>query len=571
MSDKTELDPTVGETDAEVVSTAEEVTVDVVEETQVTETNEIDSDVAAPMVTDDELLEEEMAKEPPAYKGTWEAVTNVEIVTEILERNDVVNDSAVVFTNHSLKDLHRIRNALWNQITAIQDTRRQLPASVLNEGYKVVPEWNFVITDEESTVIELITNSIDNLLDSPQVDSIKKGQWTNLPKHGDRPCAITLLSNHKDPVRKIRARLAIRNEVSTFLVHSGIHVEFESTSALDTSLLLDRIVEERAEAARETMGYSLETTDVQQNIIIMNFAYDNIVNTSLGEISKDAFEDMVSVFDIDNIKIALASTLYRAGFEIFRSCISDKLGKKEPCGHRDSFTVHPRRTRIVHWERLSEQQRVRATRADERVDVKTVASYKANLNPTVSKFVSIGDELFLKLRDPSYADYKRIANSWVNIVVDAAKQLPSIDSNGDNPRKAYIARSNERAKIMRLAHFVEGIYTKSETDDDYVEVISRVKDKMNATRDDVIEKDNEVDKILMDLPHNGKSHELAVTGIEEFITDYNLSLFVLAKTHCSKCDAPHEVIGEEVGPDLLVIDPGEVFFTLLLLKTDGVQ
>lgn len=531
----------------------------------------VNYEVEVPMDTDDELIEEAHSKENPPFKGTYVPVTNVTLVTEILDKLDKVSDGAVVFSNHNLADLIKMRDSIWMQVSELQQQRRALPKAELDNNYLIIDGYNFIITQQESTALEVINNSMDNLLQSPQVQSMEEGQWTNLPTHGDKPCAITLLGNHKDPVRRIQSRLGIRNEASSFLVHSGLHVEFESSSALDTSLLLDKIVEERSDASRESLGYSLETTDVHQNSAIMNFAYDSLINTNLGEISKDAFEEMVSVFDLDNIKIALASTIYRDGFEIFRSCISDKLGDKEPCGHRDSYLIHSRRTRIIKWDRLSDHQKVRATRKEERVDIKTINEYKANLNPTVTKFVPIGDGLFVKLRDPSYADYKRISTQWVDLVVNASKSLPSMDDRGNNPRTAYVARANERAKIMRLAHFVEGIYSKEAGDEDYTMLVTRVTNKEISSRDDILTQDSKVDEILMDLPNNGESHLLAVEGIEKFIKEYNLTLFVLAKTACSKCGSPHPAHGEVVGPDLLVINPGEVFFTLLLLKTGAVQ
>lgn len=529
----------------------------------------IEQDVIDEVEDEIPTTDEETMPEVKGFTPLWNPLGNVSIVTEILETRETAHKGAVGIPNESAEELNSLLEILSEQIGRAQFKRRELTAEEINRDYTVIEKAKLIITHQEAEVYEMLSNSLSMLSNSPTVDSLKHGTWTNLLVHGDRNSATSNITKHKDPVRDIQARLGLRNEIRSTLYHSGLQVEVVSPGALDDSFLLDRLADARADNSRETYGYSLESTDVYTNEILIDFFFDHLVNTNLGSISKSVFEENLSVLDIDTCIMNMAASIYRNGFEVFRQCNSTKA-TGAPCGELSSYLMNIRRMTIPQDSCFSDKQKVLLTRTKSKIDISALTEYRESLRPELSRYVEIGEDLYIKLRVPSYADYKRISKAWMEKVLDTARKLLTYGTDGSSPRQRYIAASHDRARVMMLAHWVEAICSKDEAGE-YQTLLTRVIDKSTASIEDIREADSKVDEVLENLSNNAEAQELAVEGINNFITRFNCVLHVLPKSKCPKCGEPHPVEGKTVDPDLIVIDPTQLFFTALLLRTQGVQ
>lgn len=502
--------------------------------------------------------------EQDAYLGDYNPSVAVDIKETMIENMETssvgVPDNAIVVSNHTFEELTELNKRLWRKILASQYKRRTMSRRELEEaGYVVQQELKVVLTVEEDQLVSYLSSCMALLDHSPRSKVLKDGSWSNVTEYNDRRIGAATVVNHKDPVKKIMSKLNLLTEAATHLPHSGLVLKLASAGSLDRALLNDNLVASKIANSLATYSHGVDISSIHTNEILVEHAYRQIIDSNIGNMTKETLEENLSILDLDGLYLGLAISMFPTGFDLYRQCIDDT------CGNVDKIRINPRRTLIIRKDRLSNSQQLLLTRGFTKSDISALTEYKNTLNPDVSKYCDIGQEVFIKLKVPSFAEYKRISNTWLNYLGEKSMELMG-GTQDESARKRYIAQTLAKSEVMMYAHWVEGVYTRDENGD-YTPHMVRLEKAKGVTAQSIAVSDDKLSNFLSDLTMNEGAHKKLLDGIHDFIRNSTVSVIGLSKTRCTVCKGEQTPEGEETVDELITYNVGELFFTLLHQKT----
>lgn len=483
----------------------------------------------------------------------------VESMIHDIKSVDSLPDDAVIGVDYTAQELETISKNLMRYIQASQHKRNNLSRKELNEKYQRLDDPRLILSNEETQLLSYITSALALLDQSPTKDSFKDGEWTNILEHSDKRIGTALVVNYKDPVKQVRSKLNLLNEVATQLVHSGMVVKLASAGSLDQALLNDNLVAAKIDNSLTTYGTGFDMTSIYVDEILVDHIHRQLIDTNVGDMSKESFEENLSILDLNTLYNALALSLHPTGFKLYRQCLNDE------CNNIDEEIINPRRTILYREDKLTQQNKQHLVRGFAKTEINTIKEYRETLNPELSKYHQIGDETYLKFKIPSFAEYKRISKHWIEYLGDKSMELVR-GSMDEESRRRYVQQAMHKASVMMYAHWVDGIYTRDENGD-YNETMVRLKPGRGVTSTAITAADEALDLFLADLSLNREVHNNLVTAITDFIRDSTLAVTVLAKSKCTKCNSPYIPEGDDIGDELIGFNAGELFFILLHRKT----
>lgn len=508
------------------------------------------------------LLEYILEQEP--YTGVFSPTLTVDIVETMVESiessKDGIPDAGMILSNHTFKELNEFSKQTWRVVLASQFKRRLMNRRELEEaGYVIMDEQRVVLSKEENQLVAYLASCMALLDHSPRNAVLEEGSWSNLTEFNDRRIGAAVVVQNKDPIKRIRSKLNLLTESATHLPHSGMVLKMASAGSLDRALLNDNLVASKIEHSLATYSHGMDIASIYTNEILVEHAYRQIVDSNVGNMSKETLEDNLSILDLDGLYLGMAISMYPTGFDLYRQCMNDK------CANVDKVRINPRRTIVIRKDRLSNQQQQLLTRGFTKTDISALEDYRDSLNPDVSKFCHIDADIYIKLKVPSFAEYKRVANAWLGYLGEKSLELMT-GTQDQSARQRYITQALAKSEVMMYAHWVEGVYVKDENGD-YIPHITRLSKGKGVTSQAIAVSDEEMSTFLSDLVINSEAHRKLLEGVYSFIRNSTVSVIALAKTPCSKCSSPHIPEGEETADELITYNVGELFFTLLHQKT----
>lgn len=501
--------------------------------------------------------------EQDAYKGDYHPTVAVDIVESMVEAMESVAeipDNAMVVSNHTFDELTEFNKRLWRIILASQYKRRTMNRRELEEaGYVINEELKVVFTKEENQLVSYLASCMALLDHSPKSSVLKEGSWSNLTEYNDKRIGAAVVVQHKDPVKKIMSKLNLLTEAATHLPHSGMVLKLASAGSLDRALLNDNLVASKIANSLATYSHGMDITSIYTNEILVEHAYRQIIDSNVGNMSKETLEESLSILDLDGLYLGLAISMYPTGFDLYRQCLDDV------CRNVDKVRINPRRTIIIRKDRLTNSHQQLLTRGFTKSDISSLNEYRDTLNPDISRYCSIGQDIFIKLKIPTFAEYKRISNAWLGYLGEKSMELMT-GTQDESARQRYISQTLAKSEVMMYAHWVEGVYTKDENGD-FVAHMTRLERAKGVTSQSIAVSDERLSKFLSDLTINEDAHKRLLEGIQAFIRNSTVTVIGLAKTKCTKCGGEQIPEGETTPDELITYNVGELFFTLLHQKT----
>ena len=504
--------------------------------------------------------------EQPPYTGTFNPHTTVMIVDEVfegMEKMDKIPAGGVIISNHTEDEIKEFNKRLWRLILSSQFQRTKLSRDELDVDYVQLNEPRAILTHSEYDLLNYLASSLALLQGSPTKDCLLSGSWANSLDFEGKKIGLALVTSHKDPIKRIRSKLNLINESAGTLTHSGMVIKLSSPSGLDAALLNDNIMSAKINSSFDTQGNALGSTSVYTNEILVEQAFRSIEETNLGDITKEIFEDNLSILDVEQLAATLAVSMFPTGYTIYRRCGSLN------CSGTRSILINPRRTILHRKDRLTENQLRHLTRGFAKVDISTVEDYRNKLCPDLSKFLNIEEDIYLKLRVPMFSDYKRISRGWLDYISNKSLELVS-GSSDEQARKAFLYDTFSKSTLMLYSSWIEGVYVKSE-EGDFIPHLTRIKKAKGVTEDTIYDADIQLDEFIADFRGNPELQNRILDTIVNFIKESTLTVHVLPKTKCEECGTLHLPEGEEIESECISYSPSELFFTLLHLKTENVS
>lgn len=467
--------------------------------------------------------------------------------------------------NHSAEELTKLYEHTVKVITAHQRHRHALVKSGENTPYFAIN-----VGDNQTLYITALERDVmANIGYYRRIQRQGHGEhlftegdtWINMPKVGDAILAIgkNNFANSKDARMKFRGAMGLSGEYPSPLWASGLHLKLESPGALDSFKLEVKLLLDKVDSARDSMGYALDAASTFLNLPVFEFIAEHILSTSVGTINRNELEQLILLTDLEPLAGSMGSAIYPDGFLLERPCLKSNGG----CGHRNHRKINVRRSQLVRFNRLSEHQQQFMSRRSAHNDPATVRNYQSQVRPEISRLIDLGKGYYLRLRVPTIAQYRRIAGAWMARLTGSAKQM-FVSNAQQEDRQNFMDSQANIALIMAFAHWVEAIEFHPELGGDVEVVVSRTIEGNDPAKQ--FEADESVDKELIDLSADGGQTRVIVEKIKKFIDDMTLSVFVAPKTKCAGCGK--SVTGDDLSlhPDVVQLNAVELFFTLLRHK-----
>lgn len=377
--------------------------------------------------------------------------------------------------------------------------------------------------------------------------------WTNEPKLGEQKLragyvglpanSAQMLGTPEVRTALVRSALKLGNWASIPLWHSGMWLTINAPSEGELLELNRKIAEHRVGIGRSTFGLMYSAENALTNYELARFAIDHLYESNMKDYAGKNLFDFISVLDLPLIIHGLASTIWPSGFRMRRLCVADPAS----CRHEVVEQVNLSRMVFTDTTRFTETQvRQMAERARGSVSADRVLAYQADgLIPKISN-VKIED-LVINFRVPNLTEYFASGMQWASDIEAAYGSSLGFDER----KRAESLEAHSRATRLRnFAHNVASVQVGDH-------VLSEQAD-INATLDAMCASDNHVEKFT--------------NAVKAFMNNAVSSLVAIPTYDCPSCGKPQPVSVEgSPYPELIPIDPGQVFFFLLHQKLSRYQ
>lgn len=487
--------------------------------------------------------------------------------------NRKVNEGSVIMPNYSRKEIQEFLIKLDGIVEAAQLERKQRVSMGKGDDLiEVQPSDEdenslFYLTEEEAKLLEYLRAS-EAMLDlgydkSPLL--MDGTTLTNLPRYIDggnvTPIGIMSASEDKikDPVSKIKRKLGLSISRNVPLWSSGFRLELEGPSTMDLLNLETKILLEKLSMSYDTNGFALTSVNIYLDRPLINFILENVTSSTSGTTDVRKLMRYIALTDLDTLVLALASTLFPDGYTMERMSIVDNDGELETKYHDSKF--NPWRMLAVKTARLTKHEMSRVAKLSGLIDPKTIKEHRLNLRKDVNRFFKLPDDLYIKFHVPSLEEYLRIGMDWTVSLNQRVDNLLRDEISTEEQKNIMLQRATNIARIMHLAHWIEGFYIRAEGEAGEPEPIDGLVrlDPEEFTPEEVEKADESINSLIQEMTVDIELAESLLTAIGEFTEEMRVSSVVITREV-----GVEPMKGEH--PHVIPLNPAEIFFTLLRHK-----
>jgi len=345
-------------------------------------------------------------------------------------------------------------------------------------------------------------------------------------------------ANTEDLRHALRARRQTGLPTRVPLYHSGFWLRINAPSENELISFYMEIVNDEIQMGRSTGGLIFSSTTGHYQERLMRLALKNVHSSSLN-VDPENLGKYIQMQDIPVVIWGLGAAQYPTGFKYSRACSAGPA----TCSHVHSETLNLTELHIVDRSRLSEADRLHmARRTAGTHTVEEVLAYQKRAACNQPKDIVIGnpeDNLVVRLKMPNIEEYFDAKDLWIDSISDMLSATIKTDPALRN--KTMFAHG--RATILRqYAHLVDAL----------------IMDEREYSKRD------EVNVVLDELSTDDAVREDIMAHASNFINECVMSMIAVRTYDCPKCGRPQRQVKEGLAlPDVLPIDPGQVFFHLL--------
>lgn len=283
----------------------------------------------------------------------------------------------------------------------------------------------------------------------------------------------------------ISARSGTGTPRGTPLYASGLRLQLNSFSEVKLVTLNEVLRQQKLELGFESKGASYSGDDVYLIAIITDFLLENVRKTSvdIAGNSDTTLGDLIKVTDIPALLTLGLATIYPTGYPVYRQCTHkdcghvieaerDELGLYKPTSMLDFSTVAITNKALLTEDDIAFMAKPMNTPHS----VKEVLDYQARLTERIERqtkpftfTLDSGDEVTIKFKVPSIAEYYDKAGSWAGEIasmVDLALETDTSLSEElrTKQRSALIEEHVMALSCQRHLHWIKSIHIKGEDD-----------------------------------------------------------------------------------------------------------
>ncbi len=336
---------------------------------------------------------------------------------------------------------------------------------------------------------------------------------------------------------KATSVLGLGGVVQIPLWHTGIWVSLKAPSEASLLELERRIANEKISLGRLTNGMIFSNTSIYTVSYVVNFALNHIYDASVRDISQDALKNLIKVTDIPTLIWGLVCTIYPGGYKYARPCTANP----SECQHVVTGKINLTKLSWTDNSSLSDWQRRHMSQRNEKFSEEDLSRYQKEHVRGGLETLKVSDELKVKLRVPTIAQYEQSGFSWVDNIVKMMEGSLGVSLKGQE-RDNYITDQGRMTALRQYGHWVESI----------------------EVGEDVIEDHESVEVVLGALSSEEEIFRPFFEGVGKYIDRATLSLIAVPKYRCPKCNGEQEGdVPQNLNTHLLPLDMCKIFFTLL--------
>lgn len=351
----------------------------------------------------------------------------------------------------------------------------------------------------------------------------------------------TKFSGEKARVR-VRQSLGLGGVFSIPLWHSGFWIRFKAPPEGELLELYRQITSDKTSLGRATYGLVFSNNISYQVKALADFLTENLYDTSLQLSEEENILDYISVLDIPSFVWGMACAIWPNGFQYIRGCINDPSKCTNVVQAKLDLSV----LQMTNQALLSAKQRAHMTKRQKASMTKdSVQAYREEFTVGITREVTIADNIKLTLGVPSVLDHIESGYRWVSSIEEKYSRALTQD---ENKRDAYLIAQGKATLLRQYSHFVETLIVDGE---EYDEVET-------------------VEDILGDITSDDDIRNSILKAVKDYINHSQVSFIAIPAFNCPAC-GQFQGDRDSKYPDLIPIDPINVFFTLTVQKVQRVS
>lgn len=338
-------------------------------------------------------------------------------------------------------------------------------------------------------------------------------------------------------IMKATSVLGLGAVVQIPLWHTGIWVNIKAPSEAALLELERRIANEKISLGRATSGMIFSNSSVYTVSYVVNFVLNHVYDGSVKNITQDALKELIDVRDIPTLVWGLACAIYPNGYNYARPCTTNP----SECQYVVEGKINLAKMFWTDNNSLSEWQRRLMSRRNDKFTEEELTRYKQDHTRGGSRVIVINDNLKIKLKVPTVAEYEQAGFTWIDNIVKLLEGSLGVSLKGQE-RDDYITDQGKITALRQYSHWVDEI----------------------EVGEDSIQDRETIEVLLGSLSSNDEVYNTFFTEVGKYIDNSTISLIGIPKYKCPVCSG--EQLGDihnELHPDILPIDVVKVFFTLL--------
>ena len=363
-------------------------------------------------------------------------------------------------------------------------------------------------------------------------DSLGAGR----PRFGSGGGTGNIISGER-ALMKATSILGLGAVVQIPLWHTGIWVSLKSPSEAALLELERRIASEKISLGRYTSGMIFSHTSVYTVSYVVNFVLNHVYDASVKNITQDALKQLIKITDIPTLVWGLACAIYPNGYKYTRPCTTNPA----ECQHLVTGELNLTKLSWTDYQSLTEWQRRQMAKRTEKFSEADLKRYEQEHCRGGAYTVELTEELRIKLRVPTLAQYEQSGFTWVDGIVKLLEGSLGVSLKGKE-RDDYITDQGRLTALRQYSHWVYRI----------------------EVGEDAIEDQETIESLLGTLSSDETISKTFFEAVGKFIDNSTLSVIALPKYDCPACGGEqHGDVHDDRHPHLLPLDVVRIFFTLL--------
>lgn len=343
-------------------------------------------------------------------------------------------------------------------------------------------------------------------------------------------------------ILKVSKLLGLGEVINVPLPHSGIWVIIKPPTEKDLIDFYNSLFRDKVILGRATFGLTLSNFSVYIQNKLFDFIINHIQSVNYSDIPKEELKNYILISDLPILAWGFACTIYPNGFEYTRACVKNP----EECTYIYKGLINL--TKLLWIDNLSLSDYQKSVLFENRPNKLTLENYKkyiAEHNRVTGYEFTIKNDIKIKLKTPTVAEYFADGLNWINSINNKINSL-IIEEGNEEEIKTDLLNSYVKSSILRkLSHYIDYIEIEENIVNDR-ETINSVLEVFSSDDDIRPNIENEI------IKYKEKSI-IALIGIPEF--------------KCPNCGSYQntEIVNENF-TKVIPLDVLNLFFTLITLR-----